>query len=282
MVKPNSEVAVSDVADRLKAFTTVKSSRAEAFTGHRSILIGRQGEGKTIASFSISEKFTLEAKVWTTLSDLLVLQFDSEGVLSAYGHKLEVPHVDLSTVPGGSLDKAIEVVFKEVIIPQVQAGTLKAITVDSISSYDAVIKTHLSQTLEGQDLWTSLLAKHVKFFNRLRELPCHVVVIAHGTAVTAARTTKNEDAVAEHDAQLTAAGLEVGEIKMDITGQGAKYYRRNFSNIWPVKAKGPGHNRTYAIYPYGTEGFEWKCRLKGLNKEEPCDLQDIIRRAKEE
>ncbi len=282
MVKANSEISTSDAAERIKALTAVKSSRAEAFQGHRSILIGRQGEGKTIASLSISEKFTLEAKEWTVLDDLLALQFDSEGVLSAYGHKLEVPHVDLSAVSGGDMDKAIDLTFKEVVIPGVMSGKIKAITVDSISSLDAILKTHLSTTLEGQDLWTSLLAKHVKFFNRLRELSCHVIVIAHGTAVAAARTTKNEDALAEHEAQLIASGLEVGEIKMDITGQGAKYYRRNFSNIWPVKAKGPGHSRTYAIYPYGTEGFEWKCRLKGLNKEEPCNLLDIIRRAKEE
>jgi len=269
----------NDVAQYIKA----TSSKETAFKHLKVMLIGSQGVGKTVTAHTISKQCpeTLPAKEWTTVSDTATILFDNNGADSLYHMKLEVPRkYDLSVVPGPMLRQVLSALFREQIVPAVKSGEIENLIVDSISSLDTIFKIEASKT---EDNWDWLIAAHAEFNARLRELPCNVVMVAHGKAVETARTKKDGDAIAVHEARLEADGLSIGGVQLDITGQSVRFFRRNWSEIWPVYAVGDGDNKKVNIYPHGVPGIdiEHKTRMRGLAQKEPPNIRGILNRALE-
>lgn len=277
--KSSGTIGSADVAG------LVKNSKETTLDRFRLMLIGPPGEGKTTTALTASEKAPdgmVGNEEWRDLDDLFVVLYDNGGLDTAHDFKLNVPHVDLSNEKAGTIGNLEKKILK-MVAKRVEEGQTKTVIFSSLSTRDKIVLSNLQEQYEKFALYNALLANHTQFFNTVRQLPCNVIFEVHGKAVNIIEGDKDGGAAAEAARKtLQAQGLKEGDIKMDITGQAANFYRANMSLILPVASEGPKGKKEYYVYPHGTRNFESKTRFRNLDAKEPAHLQRLFRKIRGE
>lgn len=253
----------------------VQSSLERTAENVRVLLVGPPKHGKTITACSLSDTFpeALPAPQLTHLNDGLLILFDAGGHDSLKGLNLTIPMIDLSRCTDeGSLVKGYNDATR-ILKQRVQEGQTGFAIVDSVSTFDKMLKGAVGMRLQKWELYDAMLGHHMRFFQALQALPIDIAFICHSKGLAEAASDSQAD-------QRKASSLPGGAtITADITGQTLAYYRAQVSMLLPVLATKLGKNtRTeYAIYPYGTQGFEAGTRFP-LAEKEPANLGRLLKK----
>jgi hypothetical protein len=243
------------------------------------MLLGPPKNGKTVCAATVSSLCPKElpAPQKTYLKDTVWIQFDTNGIESLR-HLNLIPYViDLSrVVEYGMLKRKLTETIKE-IKEQAEKGAIKNVVIDTISTMDTVMLSHLRKIypdikLQGL-MYNTLLGLHMDFAMQLKSLPVTTVIIAH-TKVTMGMGDAQDMAARKKSAGLPGGG----DIVAEISGKAANHYKGASDCIWPVLKKSVGGKEKFVVLPYGGYGFEGGCRYNGLGAEEPANLQEIFRK----
>lgn len=244
---------------------------------HQFMLIAPPGNGKTVCAATISEKFPTELpnKERLELDDVAYLLFDTGGLLSLRSLGLSVPHIDLSTVTGSDLIETLRGAL-EVLREGVEAGKIKAIVVDTLTSLDKAFVNHL--TIKNADggkgakfkIYGDLVQYHRRFFHTLKSLEADIIFVVH-PKVSINLDDDDNTAIKKNATDLPG----LGDIRPDITGQSANFYLANVSFLLPVFANPAGKGKfEYKMYPNGHRDYQAKSRIK-LPTSLPADLRTL-------
>jgi hypothetical protein len=243
------------------------------------MLIGASNEGKTTTAASASSFFPerLPATGQVDLSDLRWILFDNDGLSGFRRLGLNADCFDLSKVPLENIKEAVNAAL-DACEQELKAGTKKTIIIDSISVLDKSIQALVRQRedVQGVTMWGAILNEHAKIFSKVKALSGNVICTCHLTEV---KLFGNEEQQQKQRTKLKAEGLEEGQLKMDICGQAYRFYRDNFSEIWPVKAIGRAPSQEYFVFPYGYDGAEHKTKQNCFEKKEPANIKKLVEKA---
>jgi hypothetical protein len=229
----------------------------------RALVLGPPGVGKTFACATISEHF----KNGGELKDLLWFLFDDGGLDGFAEYGISVPVFDFTKLSGPQLTKGIREAVKEAK-DRVANGVTKTIVADSLTVFDKALLSHLMTLHEKWGLYNALLKEHSLFFHNIKKLPCHVLFTCHEKYLN----PTDDDAQTK---KAQADGLRMGSKTMDITGQGARFYRANCSLILPMKETraSSGVERVFLPRSNTTES---KSRFACLGEREPADFSLLL------
>lgn len=261
---------------------------------HRQKLIlgyGPIGAGKTTLAATASKNFpaTIPAAKMVTLSDMLWISIDIDGVAS-FAHKgIEVPEIDLIQIMSDeevykelgfvrppSIVEAMSAAV-EIAAERVAAGETSTIVVDTLSTFDTRLSIFADEVTKGSSNqyapYKYMLAAHTKVHEGLTRTGADIIYLAHARAVSdeqAAEKKKNQ-------AVLAVGG---GYIAPELTGAAPKVYKRDVSLELYVKAfRDPRTKKLKrtVLTEVNDMGAEVKNRYEGilLPEEEP-NLRDIF------
>ena len=231
------------------------------------MLLGPPKNGKTVCAASISEYCPKElpAKEKTYLKDTVWIQFDTNGIESLKHLNLIPFVIDLSRiVEYGILKRKLTETIKD-IKASAEKGEIKNVVIDTITTMDTVMLTHLRKIypdikLQGL-MYNTLLGLHMDFAMQLKSLPVTTVIIAHS------KVTMGMGDASELAARKKSAGLPGGgDIIAEISGKAANHYKGASDCIWPVLKKSKAGKEEFIVLPYGGMGFEGGCRYNGLGQ----------------
>jgi hypothetical protein len=267
--------AVIQQIQSLDLSSLVQNTMDQTAKNIRILLLGPPKHGKTVLGATLSDLCPPEipAQSLTNLSDLLIAQFDAGGCDSLKAVNLSAPMVDMSrhTTEKALVDGYNQ--FAALAKQRVEAGTTTKIVVDGVSTFDKMLKTAIGGRLQKWDLYDAMLGHHMKFFQRLQELPVDLVFICHAKGLSS-------DLDADQATKKTATSLPGGAtIAADITGAAQPFYIGQCSLILPVVAARAGKNTKteYAVYPNGTQGFQSGTRFNLADKE-PAHLGRLLKK----
>lgn len=247
----------------------------------RIMVYGPPKTGKTFLALTASPKFPekLPAPEMVNLDDLFMLMFDEGGLDGLQEQNLFVPHIDLSKTSGAELMNGGINTILLLLKKRIQEGLTKTVVIDTLSSLDVTLTAHYRNEFEGKNgpqMYGSILAAHMKFFNGLRHLPCNVLILAHAKH-TVDLGDDNQKARKKAESMPGFA-----DTIPDITGKAGRFYARSVSIQIPMLAQKVGGKMERSLYPHGYAGFEAGSRFSRLGQKEPANLNKLILKAKGE
>jgi hypothetical protein len=259
----------------------VKQSKDKVAEHIRIMLIAPSGEGKTVCAVSIDPACPKElpAKEMTELSRTLVIEMDQGGLDSLYGLNLSVQCIDLSQVPhdmlGVACMRALDTASK-----MADDGLIDNVVIDGLTTQNHILlKEHSKKAKLNK--WDAIMNDNMEFFNKARQLRANVVFCAHGKVANIMASDKDPNVQVVGEAKLAAKGIDVGDVTLNVYGQGADFYINNGSLIMPVvKEKKAGKSR-WVVKTRDAGRLFSKCRYPHLPSVMPAHLATVIEKIKE-
>lgn len=267
----------------------------------RILLHGVPGSRKTFTAATASALYPLDKMVPfespIVLEDMGWWLFDSGGLGGMEVMGLEVPNVwDFSKDSGAEVLKHLPEAIKETN-EMIEAGTIKWLVIDTVSSADIKFQVHFKKVLEQQatgrgsmtdaaalkygdydkrKFFDAMLTTHDRFYVATNAFKCNVIWLSHSRAIN----TENKDASAQ--AKRKAVALPgFSTIEMAITGQAKSRYQADMHLYSPLIVAGNGKEKKVKLYPDGGLGWEGRSRYgKYLNETEEPHIGRILDKLK--
>ncbi len=250
-------------------------------------LVGPVKQGKSVCAASISEFFPEELATGAplvSLEDTYWLGFDRAATDGFAELGFTVPQVDLSF--GGKdiyeYKQNIARAIKEVK-QYVDAGIVKNVIVDTVSSFDFVIMKHLMDQYEGQTnlipMWTELKSSHLNLWHQISSLDARIVCIFHTKARMELVGKKPGEAEAAEAKKLADSIDPNAPLEIAVTGQAKKLWMGQTSLLCPVVRERKG-KRPYEYYLHldSAKGIQGASRFNvGLDSKQPAHLGKLIK-----
>lgn len=279
------------VGQAIESTLVEKTVSSAGWDNYRVMLLGKPNDGKTTSAATASEfcPEELPAKELTFLDDMQWILLDNDGLKGLNRLNLDVDYIDLTQIQPEDIVRLCREAIR-LTAQKMRDGKKKTCVFDSVSTFSqllsAFVKNNTGESGDGSwATWDAVLAKATSVFTELKSLPGNLIVISHVRAVTInIDTKKNPEEVKKQRVKLKSQGLKEGDLRIDVHGAVANYYRNNFSEIWPVWAEGEKESpdRIYTIHPYGKEGIEHKSKQRCFNSVEPANLQRMFKKIRGE
>lgn len=247
--------------------------------------LGQIGAGKTFVAASASQFRTRpvgkEPKM-TELEDMFWGEGDSKACAGFKHNNLKVRRYNfvsemhrtgksITYVIQAFMDRVAEMWHEDLIV-----------VVDTLTGLDTMLFQHNMRKFANHpnsyEVYKQNLAAHMLLSQNLKELNCHMILLAHGRAVK-----DNDD-----DKNIVVRMAGGGQIVPDITGQSPKFYKRDSTLQWAVVQKRnprtkKRERRLLFGLEAGDEGYEGKNRYEDLLPDSmtPPDLRRCLSIIKE-
>lgn len=250
-------------------------------------LVGPVKQGKSVCAASISKHFpaelgTGELKV---LEDTYWLGFDRAATDGFAELGFTVPGADLSVMPKDiyAFKANIAAAIKE-CKAYIEAGLVKNVVVDTVSSFDYIIMKYLADDYEGEknkmSMWGDLKSSHLNLWHQISGLDARLVCIFHPKARTELISANSsfEDKEKAAAKKLSESLPDEAPLELDITGSSKKLWQAQASMILPVirekKGKKPAE---YYLHLSSAKGIQGCSRFNGgLESKQPANLGKLL------
>jgi hypothetical protein len=276
------------------------------------LLYGPSGVGKTVCACTLSDQLPLPKRIEVT--DTISVDFDKAARFSREVMGVYMPSIDLSeltrlrplnilkvietgemfhtvTAPKFGEEKVGEITldtWEPYVFDALRSITsqgVKNVIFDTLTSYDRVLENHFkAQGLDGFDLNRAHRSKLISFHVFCRTLGLRCVFVAHAKMPVGieggAGAKAAEHSNTMHD-RLKAQGAGLSDVIFDLSTNASVVFRSNTSGVWPLLNEGDTEHPIRKVFPYGTDRWEGKTQLQGLNvKGEEPNLRAILNKSK--
>ena len=265
-------VKKGDTVASVASLLVSKNSKEVGWDNWKLGLVGISNDGKTTLASTASEDESGQC------GDMQWILVDNDGLLGFQKQGKSVDYFDLTVVPSARIVAAAKEAL-DATAELMREGKKKTVVFDSLSTFAALIQANVKSLYPGDKfgMWDEVLYQQMQVFDKVRSLPGNVICIVHLKAENMMKA-KDADVNKVSEAKMKAKGLNVGDLRMDISGKAYEYYQNNLSEIWAVRSKGKAPNREFNVYPYGIGGIKCKTKQNCFDACEPADLQVLFKK----
>jgi len=288
MAKLGQKTSASAPVDieALKAKMMQGMSHTKTLTNSMIALVGPVKQGKSVCAATISEKFpeTLRTGKLTVLDDTYWLGFDRAATDGFAELGFTVPGADLSVMPKDiyTFKQNIAAAVKE-CKQYIDAGIVKNVVVDTVSTFDFIIMKYLSDMYEGDSnkmpMWGDLKSSHLNLWHQISGLDARLVCLFHPKArveLVSANTSIADKKKAE--AKKLAESIDIEEpLELAVTGSAKTLWTAQASMILPVVSERKGkRDPEYYLHLGSAKGIQGVSRFGGIESKQPAHLGKLL------
>ncbi len=287
MAKLGQKTAASAPVDieALKARMMKGMSHTKTLTNSMIALVGPVKQGKSVCAATISEKFPTELRTGklTVLDDTYWLGFDRAATDGFAELGFTVPGADLSVMPKDiyAFKQNIAAAIKE-CKQYVDAGIVKNVVVDTVSTFDFIIMKYLSDMYEGESnrmpMWGELKSSHLNLWHQISGLDARLVCIFHPKARTELVSANTSIADKEKAAaKRMAESVDDAPLELAVTGSAKTLWMAQASMQLPVVAERKGKKPPeYYLHLGSAKGIQGVSRFGGIESKQPAHLGKLL------